>query len=114
LLTTITSRVVLPNRRAIVIGSGDPPRHRPKSGERKRDIAHDRNVAALADAPKIDKARRHELNEVKNAARDAHHNHNILAIERRDRAHDKAVLADERAERRADVVKRDQDAAHIR
>jgi hypothetical protein len=100
----------------------------------KRDIAHDRNVAALekrdarhdqrvedkliakgdlADAQKLDKARRHELNEAKIAARDADHDRNVIAIERKDRAHDKAALADERAERRAEVAKRDRDAAHI-
>lgn len=68
----------------------------------------------LADARKVDKARRHELNETIIAARDAHHDRNVIAIERRDCAHDKTALAEERAERRADIVKRDRDAAHIR
>jgi len=101
----------------------------------KHDIAHDLNVAALerrdaghdqrledrliakgdiADAQKVDRARRHELNKAKIASRDAHHDRNVIAIERRDRAHDKAVLADERAERGADVIQRDRDAANIR
>jgi hypothetical protein len=101
----------------------------------KRDIAHDRNVIAmekrdarhdqrredalvakgdLKDARKLDRARRHELNEAKIAARDVRHDRNEIAIERTDRAHDKAALADERAERRADVVKRNHDAAHLR
>jgi hypothetical protein len=38
----------------------------------------------------------------------------VAAIERHDRAHDKAALADERAERRAEVAKRNHDAAQIR
>jgi hypothetical protein len=100
----------------------------------KRDIAHDRNVknmerrdawrdqrredalvakGDLRDARALDNARRHELREVKIASRDIRHDRKVMAVDWQDRAHDKAALMHERGERRAEVTKRDHDAAKI-
>ena len=67
----------------------------------------------LKGAQRLEKARRHENNEIRVARRDIHRDKLAIAHDRKDRNRDAAARQDERRERNATVVKRNHDAGKI-
>ena len=67
----------------------------------------------LKGAQRLEKARKHEVAEIKVAQRDIHHDRADIAHDRKDRNHDAAARKDERQERNAAVAKRNHDAGNI-